>query len=600
MASFGWHGRDRELEGHFYIDNGYLDDSSDESSAYDSDDNEQLRSTILEAWQVQRTLTWRWDPLDPVERLETQIVERQVSPIHDRFDALWVASLNGFCIVDEANVLGIPRVEADTPTTRIGQRIQRMLGLVPAQCQLSLKASTTCPPPPSEICGRFARFAKSFTYDAMDLPIFHGCCNLYQTTSQIPPAQYNGIAMSSSILAAYGAGFMNDAQLILFPLVHPTTPNDGGRIQVQSAIEVDTGLYTPGTALAMNDQHVWISGDCRVKAFDLASGQLYTTLFCGDVNARVTSMAIFHDTLVAACAGLLPTGTAAHAGLRVWSSLSCLPRQTAQPTLEDYEIGDIDGASAGPWLDLRPQYGGSEFVVDNPFAIEVSVGTAPTYVLPLDNRHVSQVVPFYERGVLAAFTESPVFGALDLRTEVLSQRFFGHLHPVQNMFTSSALAIATCDIHHAYLWDARTCTPTARFESTSRADGINTSVALSDDGTVLFLGGTNQSIVAFDVRYGRGLYELTTGNNDVHQMLWDDATSSLVASTNWTHCNRYCMPAGYRVVDGGTWPSSATHRPSDFGHKFDSGQSCILQYEFTTAPDAPAPQTSLHPVSDMW
>jgi WD40 repeat protein len=127
----------------------------------------------------------------------------------------------------------------------------------------------------------------------------------------------------------------------------------------------------------------------------------------------------------------------------------------------------------------------------------------------------------------------------------------------------------------------------------------------------VFTGGSDECIRVWDIRSSRYLYELSTGNTTVMDMVWHTPSSSLIACLYCDYIDRYGHGLNYGYNDNNEdaddqlgmpshiyistiyqyginvifsacvgWPSEALHDQSDFGMPFDYGRHGILSYRF--------------------
>ncbi|KAF0697551.1 Aste57867_11762 [Aphanomyces stellatus] len=587
----------------------YSDDNDNEHRDEDDEDEGPLNAAMLdvlhEARQIQTMLMSKWDPTSSVERLEARILDDKLAPLHHRLETL-LAENDMYSISDRANTLDIPTVVANIPSASMLKHLKRMMTMIggvplgdPRLAELD--ASFQLPQPPSARSGRYARFNKHFPVDrGYSFPIHVALCNLLKPCIVVPAA-LNAMAVGPDVVVAYGGhGWkQREPSMVLarrrhrLPDADVTDEDDAIH---DDLLDVATGFYSPGSAVALDPARpwVWAAGDRRIKAFaldDVGNGALRQTL--ASTKSAVTSMAIVGDD------GVLVTN-GCDTSLQLWTRLRHLPDQSEVDTLDEHETGEA--APGRPWLDLRDAVPG-DHVSDNPQCVEVTRGHAPDQILQLwtapnvKANRVVQLAPYVANSmkVLASFDASTMFAAVDLAVGRMTQRFFGHLQPVQDFSSATTTddhTMATCDGSHALLWDVRTSWASTRFAWDSLGDML--AVELAEN--VLFVGGSNEAIVAFDVRVPRTpLYELTTGNNHVGSLVWEAASHSLFAATDWPYGSRHGDPVGY----SNGWPEEAKHGINEFGHVFDAGEATILQYEFTPTPRIPPPATSDHESEHM-
>ncbi|KAJ7738177.1 WD40 repeat-like protein [Mycena metata] len=167
---------------------------------------------------------------------------------------------------------------------------------------------------------------------------------------------------------------------------------------------------------------------------------------------------------------------------------------------------------------------------------------------------------------------------------------------------------------HARLYDQRTPLPvlTVRAGSGEEYCGGGVVLAHPDGVPSIFTGATEDEVIRLwdSVRARKMVYELSTGNNVVSGMTWDEPRSILYVSTVCEYIDRQGENFDYRrakvpkeqKVRGGLdammededdwddeapcWPKRAAHAEDYFGHLFDAGDHRILRYAFKEHPDS--------------
>lgn len=141
-------------------------------------------------------------------------------------------------------------------------------------------------------------------------------------------------------------------------------------------------------------------------------------------------------------------------------------------------------------------------------------------------------------------------------------------------------------------------------------------VALVSEGgyPFCFTGGQNESVLAWDLRMLRNMYELSTGNTAVRSLYWSESSHSLLAVTECDYFDRLGNAIGYEETyeyngtddelsdDEGeegneedyvrngekeepySWPKEAAHTAKDFGVTWDAGRHLFIQYSFKRHP----------------
>lgn len=119
-----------------------------------------------------------------------------------------------------------------------------------------------------------------------------------------------------------------------------------------------------------------------------------------------------------------------------------------------------------------------------------------------------------------------------------------------------------------------------------------------------------ESIKVWDVRARSIVYELSTGNNSVESLGWDDKLSTLYAALDCRYVTRMGSHLDYRRArnpkkkkiddeiedesededafddvdydgDDRQWPERAFHQENYFEYTFDAGRHGLCQYTFT-------------------
>ncbi|KAK7063417.1 hypothetical protein R3P38DRAFT_2756354 [Favolaschia claudopus] len=167
---------------------------------------------------------------------------------------------------------------------------------------------------------------------------------------------------------------------------------------------------------------------------------------------------------------------------------------------------------------------------------------------------------------------------------------------------------------HARLYDTRLPLPALSIRAgTGREDCGGIALIHPDGHPALFTGSTKDQVVRlWDLRARKMLYELSTGNNSVNGMTWDDSTNSLYVCTTCDYVGgdrgtyrRARLPQsmlpepvpGPRGMpnydDAGSfvkcWPRQAAHEEGYWGEVFDAGQHRIFRYAFKESPDTVSP-----------
>ncbi|KAI0768006.1 hypothetical protein BD413DRAFT_566031 [Trametes elegans] len=158
-------------------------------------------------------------------------------------------------------------------------------------------------------------------------------------------------------------------------------------------------------------------------------------------------------------------------------------------------------------------------------------------------------------------TRSGGYGCIALDVEHgghRAARFLGHGSDVVRITTSpgdpNLFATAASD-GYARLFDVRRPLPLLTVETSIQHEGCCDVVLVHPDGIpTLFTGGDRtQQIKMWDIREQECVYELSTGNNAVSGMAWDDANCALFVATECRFVNNFGERTGYRQARIPTW-----------------------------------------------
>ncbi|GAQ78168.1 hypothetical protein KFL_000090140 [Klebsormidium nitens] len=191
-------------------------------------------------------------------------------------------------------------------------------------------------------------------------------------------------------------------------------------------------------------------------------------------------------------------------------------------------------------------------------------------------------------------------------------RLFGHTGIVAQLNASEALPHLLASASHdssAKIWDLRTESAVCTLES--RTYDSLAAVALCAPGgsyPLCFTGGDNECVQAWDLRMMRGLYELSTGNNEPAALYWHEVSQSLLAVTDCMHITGHGFGPGYVDVsdeEGGEgpnatdyrWPGEAKHSVHAFRARWDVGYQSFIRYTFSRSPAGAVPESSQPPRS---
>ncbi|KAF8634682.1 hypothetical protein AX15_000783 [Amanita polypyramis BW_CC] len=199
-------------------------------------------------------------------------------------------------------------------------------------------------------------------------------------------------------------------------------------------------------------------------------------------------------------------------------------------------------------------------------------------------------------------------------------RYIGHGGEIEDLSTSSGdpniFATAALD-GYARLFDVRQPLPVFTFDSGNSSQYCPAVALAHPDGHPVLFAGTDryEHIQMVDIRAKAMLYDLSTGNNQVVSLTWDDKRNTLYASTSCAYVNRHGEKYDYRPLrlskgksdwslkegdvgyeedeedkydddTDGQWPVEAHHSEDYYGHLFDAdGYHRIYRYAFKPDPD---------------
>lgn len=137
----------------------------------------------------------------------------------------------------------------------------------------------------------------------------------------------------------------------------------------------------------------------------------------------------------------------------------------------------------------------------------------------------------------------------------------------------------------ARVWDLRSSACTHVLAS--RSSTAITALALAEDQGQPFCFTSNaasESVLCWDLRTRRCLYELATGNTEVCSMQWHAPSRSLFAVGDCYYIDRHGHDFEYGSMGGYVWPK-CMHSPSEFDYAWDAHTHMLVRYAFKDAPD---------------
>ncbi|KAJ7247142.1 hypothetical protein B0H12DRAFT_1186935 [Mycena haematopus] len=195
-------------------------------------------------------------------------------------------------------------------------------------------------------------------------------------------------------------------------------------------------------------------------------------------------------------------------------------------------------------------------------------------------------------------------------------RYFGAGGRTGDFSTSnrdpSVFAAAATD-GHARLYDMRLPLPVLTVcASTGQEDCGGIALIHPDGNPALFTGSTKDEVIRlWDIRARKMVYELSTGNNSVNGMTWDDASNALYVSATCSYLDggrrtyrRARLPPsmlpepmprhGLPNYDNKgsfdkCWPRQAVHSEQHYGTVFNAGTHRLFRYAFKEHPELVLP-----------
>ncbi|CUA74738.1 DENN domain and WD repeat-containing protein SCD1 [Rhizoctonia solani] len=207
---------------------------------------------------------------------------------------------------------------------------------------------------------------------------------------------------------------------------------------------------------------------------------------------------------------------------------------------------------------------------------------------------------------------------IDLEAGKSTSCYLGHGADVSALSVSVGnpqLFLTACNDGFVRLFDVRRPLPSVTFDACGQREFCEAAALAHPDGIPIVFTGTHrgEQIKMWDVRARACVYELSTGNNAVQSLAWDDRSNCLYAATEWEHMDNY----GYRYAkipkwqnirpygeameeeeeeeeeeegeeeEGDwdlCWPIKAWHKEDYFGRLFDAAEHRIIRYAFKENP----------------
>ncbi|KAJ6529635.1 hypothetical protein B0H19DRAFT_1082750 [Mycena capillaripes] len=358
----------------------------------------------------------------------------------------------------------------------------------------------------------------------------------------------------------------------------------------------DVGLSEIAYAATTDEERklIFVADDYRIKSYawaDRLTGEIYESAIPTHTLASPR-----HTGPLA----VLTSGTLLRAGegsAAVWN-LDGLPTH---------------GGAGNKHIGRRFKYDGYRGDYDD---IEDSSGSPFTSIVKFADSTVSPAVWYTHPGLPAtmlctsypAESEDYSFISLDLehggKTIV---RYFGNGGGIGDISISkedpNAFATGASD-GHARLYDTRFPLPVLTFCAGTGQEDCGGVALIHPDGI------PDQVIGLWDIRARKMVYELSTGNNSVNSMTWDETRNALYVSTTCSFLDgnhrtyrrarlppsmlpEPVPPRGMLNDDDGPfdkcWPRRAIHSEGYWGEVFDAGYHRIFRYAFKEHPQAVTP-----------
>lgn len=183
--------------------------------------------------------------------------------------------------------------------------------------------------------------------------------------------------------------------------------------------------------------------------------------------------------------------------------------------------------------------------------------------------------------------ESPYFVKYDTKKQSISGYFLGASTPAEDIKVNSECPnwVGTSHYLCSKIWDDRIFKPIYTFPINSGTPSFD--FASINGIPYFFMGGTNESVLVYDIRSQKALYELSSGNNHIISINWHNQSQSLV----FTCENDYIGIYGTRFYgdddepdNDSNWPQKAVHERNHFNLEFNNEYKQTLIYKFMNQP----------------
>ncbi|KAI0663899.1 WD40-repeat-containing domain protein [Cubamyces menziesii] len=371
------------------------------------------------------------------------------------------------------------------------------------------------------------------------------------TMDLIPLTHAMSVSSGGSILALASGGGWKARD----PMLHYYLLGSQSDTYLEGA-SMEPGLSSVPRFVATDEERklVFLADDDKIKSFSFAASEDGKVPKCL-ANVHTMHAKRLYDGPIA----VLPNGRVARAGkgkAAIWDLSFSAPHGD-----------DQEGATS---LLSVEQSGGIE-----PDAV-VTFADDPSYVPAA--WHLHSPTGHLLCGERAASSGGYACLALDLEHGGRrAARYLGHGGDVTRITTSPGdpnLFVTAAGDGYARLFDARRPLPVLTIETSIQHEGCVDVVLVHPNGIpTLFTGGDRtQQIKMWDIREQECVYELSTGNNAVRGMAWDDAHSSLFVATECPYVNQFGERAGYRRARIPTWATWASVEKDYKAHKASARQ----------------------------
>ncbi|KAI8980059.1 quinon protein alcohol dehydrogenase-like superfamily [Trametes punicea] len=371
------------------------------------------------------------------------------------------------------------------------------------------------------------------------------------STDLIPKTHAMAISARSSILAlASGSGWKARDPVLHYYLLDTQTET------CLEGVSMDPGLSNVPRFVAADEDRklVFLADDDRVKSFSFAQGN------DGQVPKLLTNThTLDSERMYNGPIAVLPSGQFIRAGkgkAAIWD-ISQLGTHQDHP---EVLIGGHQLNTDNSWRE------------EGCTTIEMSSGSKPHTVIAFadDPCYTPATWHLHPRtghllcGDRAATSGGYACVALDLEHGGRrAARYLGHGGDVVRIATSAGnpnLFVTAASDGYARLFDVRRPLPVLTVETSIQHEACVDVVLVYHDGipTLFTAGDRTQQVKMWDIREQECVYELSTGNNAVSAMAWDEVHSSLYVATECPYVNQLGERAGYRRARVPTWATWAS------------------------------------------